>query len=280
MHEWPIFIFTLCIQTSIGILISLGLIIFLTRRDSSDSITIFKYPLVASAFLGFFGLIASFWHLGYPFNAPNAIRNINSSWLSREIILTGAYIGLSCLIALLCLFKNNYQKYIKIILIIAIFFGVIDIFCMAQIYRTTSIVTWKSTNTLFLFFGTAINLGSLITIYLLTPILKENLKFILISKSIIASISFYGLICLILQPSYINFIQNHPFNDIVTFPIDAVTAFMNLYYLQYFRFGLLIIGLSISIYLIYSHKLSKIYLSIIPIFLSEAISRYAFFAIF
>ncbi|MER1720966.1 dimethyl sulfoxide reductase anchor subunit, partial [Proteus terrae] len=37
------------------------------------------------------GSIASITHLGVPLNAPNAIRNVFSAWLSREVVVTAIF---------------------------------------------------------------------------------------------------------------------------------------------------------------------------------------------
>lgn len=39
------------------------------------------------------GSIASITHLGVPLNAPNAIRNVFSAWLSREVAVTAIFVG-------------------------------------------------------------------------------------------------------------------------------------------------------------------------------------------
>lgn len=45
------------------------------------------------------GMLASLLHLGNPFNAPRAITNLGTSWLSREILFSVTFAVLGAVFA-------------------------------------------------------------------------------------------------------------------------------------------------------------------------------------
>lgn len=115
------------------------------------------------------GSIASITHLGVPLNAPNAIRNVFSAWLSREVVVTAIFVG--CL-GLTFLWLWRTRKLSMLLLSASILIGLFDIYCMASIYRHTSILTWMDPNTYVMFFGAMLTLGVAI-FFLLIKVLQR-----------------------------------------------------------------------------------------------------------
>lgn len=172
MHEWALLIFTVCVQTAIGGIFTLWLFqLRLGKFGEETLLAILKIPLMVITALSLVGLIASFAHLGTPSNAMNTIRNVGSSWMSREILVTGAFIGAACITTALTII----QKKINPLLIIGTaFIGLIDIFCMAAIYSNSLVSGWNSINTFTSFYGTAFILGSVLFASLTVPILRAK----------------------------------------------------------------------------------------------------------
>ncbi|MGN7399917.1 dimethyl sulfoxide reductase anchor subunit family protein [Cytobacillus praedii] len=172
MHEWALLIFTICVQTAIGGMFMLWLFQReISKTGKVDSFAILKVPLIIIAALSLAGLIASFAHLGTPGNALNTIRNIGSSWMSREILVTGAFIGGACITAGLTI----VQKKINSLLMIAtVIIGFVDIFCMAMIYSNSLISGWNSINTFTSFYGTAFVLGAVLVASFTVPALRAK----------------------------------------------------------------------------------------------------------
>lgn len=52
--------------------------------------------------------------------------------------------------------------------------GLFDIFCMASIYRYTSILTWNDINTYLMFYGTTLTLGAVLFILLVVIVEKTG----------------------------------------------------------------------------------------------------------
>ena len=86
-HDWALVAFTIMAQMSVGSFVVLGIVHFFAARRAgpaeadrlSDRALLIIGPVMV------LGMLASFFHLGNPINAYNAIGNIGSSWLSREI---------------------------------------------------------------------------------------------------------------------------------------------------------------------------------------------------
>lgn len=186
MHnEWPLIIFTLLIQGSVGACFILLLTWIKLGKDSSLEKIVGQGFFLATV-LAVLGLLASFAHLGSPLNAVNAIRGFGSSWMSTEIVFTSAFIGFLVLACLL--YWKNTIKNAVIIGWVAVISGIIAIFAMARVYMVTIIPAWAHLNTLFAFYGTALLLGAFIVAAFLVlkgkeipGLVKEGLKVSLVT---------------------------------------------------------------------------------------------------
>ena len=151
MHELPLLIFTLFLQGSVGVTLWLA---FGEARASQSRLLL---PAAGAFVLASLGLISSALHMGYPLNALNALRHVSSSWLSREIVFASLYLAALGLATLLMFAKKPGWK---LLLVVAGVAGLVDVFCMAQIYMHASVVTWQHINTLVLFLGSVGIIGS------------------------------------------------------------------------------------------------------------------------
>jgi len=87
LHELPLVIFTIIAQMSVGSFVVLGLIHLFGARAGRGAIDKVSDPaLYAIGPILVLGLLASMTHLGTPIRAINALRHLDSSWLSREIL--------------------------------------------------------------------------------------------------------------------------------------------------------------------------------------------------
>jgi len=217
MHEWPLLIFTLLVQASVGLTLFTALSAY-TLQTSAPSL---RVALVISCIMGGVGLIASVTHLGYPLNAFNSLRHIASSWLSREIVFAGLYLavlGLTTLIALIT------KRVMTLLVLLAGLIGLVDVFCMSNIYIHASVVTWMHINTYFMFYGSVLILGAVLAIQLLLPAFRHNNATPLITLAV-AAVVLAGVARLIEQPLWINFLSQARMSDSVTFPLHPLVAF-------------------------------------------------------
>ncbi|MGN0306738.1 MAG: dimethyl sulfoxide reductase anchor subunit family protein [Lachnospiraceae bacterium] len=125
------------------------------------------YSYLAAFISGVVGLGAMILHLGHPFLAFNAFFNLGRSWLSREVLFYGGFLGVSFLF-LVCL-KLKKEGVLKPLGILACLLGVCAVFVTSMIYTIPSIPAWYSANTPISFALTAVMLGVSLAVLLCKP---------------------------------------------------------------------------------------------------------------
>lgn len=156
MNEWALLFMTVCVPTAVGGFLFLWLNHNRIIKSGQDSFKIMKLPILILAVLTLIGLFASFFHLGKPSHALYSIMGFGRSWMSNEIVFTGAFIGLACLTAVVTIWK---KKVYSILILITGIIGLIDVYCMASIYVVTRVNGWDHINTYLVFYGTVFTLG-------------------------------------------------------------------------------------------------------------------------
>lgn len=280
MGEWPLLIFTISVQAAIGG--TFMLLLFKARNKQKNDLEIFnlfKIPLIIIAVLSLIGLAGSFSHLGAPLNALNTIRNIGSSWMSREIVVTGAFIGLAVLTAAWALY---FKKVPTWLLFGASIIGFIDVYCMAAIYAHSLIGPWNSIHTFLSFYGATFVLGAILAVALLTPRLykkdmtqeaKQFLKIALIFAMLGFGLHVIGIALFTPDPLVITQVGG-----------SAGAAVMASYKVMFaFRWIVSLLGLGLFGYLALSaYKKSYVAFTIITLLVfvfSEGMDRYIFYAL-
>lgn len=102
-------------------------------------------------------IVMSMFHLGSVTNAMYTVMNIGSSWLSREILFAGLFLGMLVLTYLM----ERSNKSLGIVSIVTGVVGAGAVFTMASVYATTIIPAWTHLNTYVGFFGTMIVFGAI-----------------------------------------------------------------------------------------------------------------------
>ncbi len=172
MNEWPLLIFTVLLQAAIGGTVMLAIFYKqIEKLGKEKAFQVLRMPLVAIAAFSIVGLAAAFAHLGSPGNALNTIRNLATSWQSREILLTGLFIGIVVLTVALAF----AQKKANIWLIgLSAVVGLITVYSMGAIYANTLVSGWNSVNTYLSFYGTAFVLGPVLVVSCMVPVIKNE----------------------------------------------------------------------------------------------------------
>lgn len=88
--ELPLVVFTVLAQASVGIVV---MSLVLARAGGGPGGVARRQWGLAAVLLGV-GLLASLAHLGHPLGAPMAVKHLSTAWLSREVLATGALLGL------------------------------------------------------------------------------------------------------------------------------------------------------------------------------------------
>ena len=281
MHEWPLIIFTLLIQSSVGITLFTTLILIsgadkLSAREKHR----LALPAMLTAFIaGALGLIASTAHLGYPLNALHALSHFSSSWLSREIVFASAYLaalGLATLIALLT------KRVTALLMVIAVAAGAVDIFCMSAIYVHASVVTWMHFNTYVMFGGTALTLGAVYGLWTLAsrPLLAWGSvrRLAVMSIGVLIATTVFRLL---IQPVYGNYLATLGGVDLMTFPHRPLEAYGQMACTRFVAWALLIAGVCLAALSLHTQRFSRLRLlaGAVLILIAEVMLRFNFFSI-
>lgn len=290
MHEWPILIFTFMLTASVGLTGAIAIFGFWFRKelDEADIYAALRMPMLVASAFAIVALAASFGHVGYPLNAPNAIRHVMSSWLSREIILTCGFIGAICLTTLLALRSS------KVSLIFvggSCLIGVLAILAMGEIYRNTSVVTWMHLNTHVMFLGGMLLTGAVLGLLLVVPGTGGRVSPSLSRKLFLASAACVAVglvIQLLVTPSYIMAINANPLNDVVTYPLKPFEVFQTYATVRCVRWILSMVGLALLIYAAWKSIRRNNARAGYPLavgaatilFAGEVVGRYVFYAIY
>jgi anaerobic dimethyl sulfoxide reductase subunit C (anchor subunit) len=165
LKEWPLVAFTILGQTAVGILLAFGLV----WNASGTSIPSLSRTNMGLSFLGLiFGLLAvaavlSFFHLHHPFRALRVFANLETSWLSREILFELATMVFVSLEAGLIGAGVETRWLLKTVMGMACASGLMFLLSMAKLYALPTLPAWKPWFTSLSFTLTALSLGTLIT---------------------------------------------------------------------------------------------------------------------
>ncbi len=160
--DWSLVLFTTLAQLSVGIILWFTLL-----GHFHDHMSLFvggglslKNPvLLALVFIGV-ATTSSFLHLGRPSNAPNALKNLPGSWLSREILAINVY--LACLLITFVLgWRPGGSGYLEYALLLCSVAGLALLWMMIRVYVMPTIPAWNSWYTSLSFVSATICLGLL-----------------------------------------------------------------------------------------------------------------------
>lgn len=163
MKEASLVAFTLLSQAAAGTCgVLLALALRAEKAGTSAALEGVAFPLLAAALLAaLLGLGASFLHLGSPRNAWRALRNVRTSWLSREVLLASLFTAALAAAVLLRLrpgppdFASGFAEGFAGVV------GVGLVTTMAAAYRLRTVPAWDRAATPLAFFGSALVLGKL-----------------------------------------------------------------------------------------------------------------------
>ena len=162
LSELPLVIFTIIAQMSVGSFVVLGLIHLFGARTDRDVIDKVSDPaLYAIGPILALGLLASMMHLGTPIRAINALRHLDSSWLSREILFGLLFAAIGGAFAFTQWFKWFTPRLRQALAGLAAVIGLALIWSMTMVYLLPTVPAWDSWATPVRFFATTFLLGSL-----------------------------------------------------------------------------------------------------------------------
>lgn len=158
MHseDWPLVVFTLLVQMSVGLLI-VSELAALAAGAAGRRLLAWRESL--AFVLGVVGLAFSFGHLGSPLHSPFAILNLGSSWLSREIVVTGLFLACTFFLAV-ARHWPGFERFAAPLAVAACLLGLVAIYAMSRVYGIVTVPAWNSPATGLGFAGSACLLGA------------------------------------------------------------------------------------------------------------------------
>lgn len=148
-------IFSICVQAAIGITVFVAIGRLFHKG-------VFKRAIVTAAALSVVGIFVSLLHLGKPMLAYKALMQFGSSWLSREIWLMAFFAGFTVVAAILVLLNSQKKALTTSMVTLAAFIGLINVYAMASIYSTTSVLVWQGMATFIEFFAVTLSIGAVL----------------------------------------------------------------------------------------------------------------------
>ena len=145
MHEWPLLLFTILLQTAAGGFAALCL---MGKPDDKT-----KESLVLSA-VAIAAVGCSLAHLGDMAGAYRALSNVASSWLSREVWLAGGFVACA---VLACVRACGGRA--GLLFFLAACLGLLAVYASSAVYATTAIDKWAQGRPALAFFASTFLLG-------------------------------------------------------------------------------------------------------------------------
>lgn len=162
MDELSLIVFTVCMQAAIGTIVLKMIAKYFSKEQE------FKLATTIAAILSIVGVLASLFHLGTPTLALNSLLNLGSSWLSREVLFSGMFMGIVVIYAILVYVKPEANSLLNIFGWAAGLVGLVDVFFMAKVYTFSSVSAWQGWLAFIEFFAATVIFG--VSIMLVTSI--------------------------------------------------------------------------------------------------------------
>ncbi len=167
IREWALVAFTLLIQTSVGVLLAVTVLHwFAARNPIQTSTRPLDVTVLVAAAGSVLALLASLAHLGNPQQAWLAVANARTSWLSREIVLAGAYAACTVAVAVLLRTRSMPAAMQGATCMLATGLGLATIYAMSRLYMVPAQPAWNRIMTPASFLATTIVLGAAVVIVL------------------------------------------------------------------------------------------------------------------
>jgi len=143
--EGALIAFTLLSQMVIGTTLVYVLVYFLSMEDIAQLPS--GFSLKTPEFLLLLGLllaiVLSFLHLGQPSNAVNALNNLKTSWISREIF-TVTLFSVSLLMLFVARWLGAGKSLLTASFVLAATAGLLLLVTMIRLYMIPAVITWNN----------------------------------------------------------------------------------------------------------------------------------------
>ncbi len=271
-HEWPLIFFTVFAQTAVGAFIVMGLITLFGKADAHVKTGITRNMFFIWVFMGL-GFMASTMHLGSPMRAINALNQVGTSWLSREILFGSMFFGLGGIYWLLSIINKGSEAIRKGLLVAAMVIGVVFMYAMTNVYIIDTVPTWDTPFTGQSFALTAVVCGVMLSLILMRGAKLECPRLGKIA-AIVASVAGLALVM-----TTISMVGSLP--SIHSAIVSAAELVPNMAEIQNLRFVLVFAGIAAWIWAMRSESRSMpiAVVGFAMVMVAELIGRSVFFGL-
>jgi len=162
-REWALLAFTILGQTAAGLMIVLMIVrTFIAAKTGSepaDRLT--KLPLFLVVPIMALAMLASLFHLGSPLHIVRAVPNIDSSWLSREVVLAVTFVVFAAIYTFLQWRKVGGESLRVVIGWITAVIAAVYIYAMGMVYMIATQPAWNTLATPLTFIAGSLLIGVL-----------------------------------------------------------------------------------------------------------------------
>ena len=162
-REWALLAFTILGQTAAGLMIVLMIVrTFIAAKvggELADRLT--KLPLFLVVPIMALALLASLFHLGSPLHIVRAVPNIDSSWLSREVVLAVTDVASAAIYTFLQWRKVGGESLRVVIGWITVVIAAVYIYAMGMVYMIATQPAWNTLATPLTFIAGSLLIGAL-----------------------------------------------------------------------------------------------------------------------
>lgn len=162
LREWALPVYTILIQLATGGLLILWSMRAFGRkiitRDEFDDVA--KIPLLIIFSTIFLAMVGAHFHLSRPYLSFLAMVNVQTSWLSREIVTTVLLFLMTGILLILVWFVDRHVWVKEVLGWGAVLSGLVTIFSMARIYMLPTQMAWNSPLTVVSYYLSTFLLGT------------------------------------------------------------------------------------------------------------------------
>jgi anaerobic dimethyl sulfoxide reductase subunit C (anchor subunit) len=298
IREWTLPVYTLLTQLSVGSLFVLWVIrSWSNLKAGEDKIDRYiKIPILILLATIVFAMVFAHLHLSKPWLSFLALRNIKTSWLSRELLSNIFYAIFVGLLLLSLWYHEKRKKTITILGWVAILLGFTTDYCMSRIYLLPSQPAWNSILTPVSFLVTTILLG-IVTVPMLflmdlifkrTPALEDQTEHAQLIEPSLIRFAFVAVILSILIVG-INLLQITSLFSGSATAQTSLDLLRNIYQpLLIIRLVLLFVGSGWLVFvsvqlsrrkLLVGNLLPKVFITCLLVMIAEILGRFLFYAI-
>ncbi len=157
-NNWSLVLFTLSVQSAVGSVWCVQAALFWS--GGLAGFLHLKFQIIAALFLALVGLAVAMAHLGKPGNSPHVVKNVKSSWLSREIFSVSLFTGFLAVMAAL---SHIHPAVLKGWMMLGgSLTGGATLYAMTRVYLLRTVPSWNHAGTPLNFLGSALLLGGLL----------------------------------------------------------------------------------------------------------------------